>query len=57
MRAREWAIAGTYGTPAAHDIPPLPTWRTCREPCGRLTLSGEAEGAFIAAEEPVRVRR
>lgn len=57
MRAREWAIADNYGTPAAHDIPPLPAWQACQEPCGRLTLSGEAAGAYIAAAEPVQVRR
>ena len=57
MRAREWTIAGTYDTPAAHDIPPLPAWEASQEPCGRLTLAGEAEGAYIVAGTPVRVRR
>lgn len=57
MRAREWTIAGIYETPAEHDIPPLPTWQVCQEPCGRLTLSGDTEGAYIVAGNPVRVRR
>lgn len=57
MRAREWAIADNYGTPAAHGISALPTWRVCLEPCGRLTLSSEADGAYICAGNPVQVRR
>lgn len=57
MRAREWTIASTYGSPAEYNIPDLPAWRVCRAECGRLELAGDDEEAFIAADCPVAVRR
>ncbi len=49
MRAREWAVAATYGDPTDYDVPALPTWRVER--------GGNGDLAFAAAERPVRVRR
>lgn len=61
MRAREWAIAANFRTPADYDVPELPRWRTCRGQCGGLAFAAvDAEAGddpFIAAENPVRVRR
>lgn len=58
MRAREWAIAGNFGTPAEYDIPDLPTWHVCHRESGGLALAaGDDSEAFIAADQPVVVRR
>jgi hypothetical protein len=56
MRARQWTIAAAYHEPERYDIPALPEWRVHRDGCGGIAFTTE-EGAFIAAEEPVRVRR
>ena len=48
MRAREWAVAATYGDPTDYDVPALPTWRVER--------GGNGDLAFAAARgaRPVR---
>jgi iron complex transport system substrate-binding protein len=57
MHAREWRIAGTFQTPSDYDIPDLPAWEVRRDEDGRLAFAvGDAE-PFIAAENPVPVRR
>jgi hypothetical protein len=57
MRAREWAVAATYGDPAAYDLPTLPTWRVERSDDGLAFAAVDSDEPFIAAEKPVRVRR
>jgi len=57
MRARQWTIAGAYRSPADYDIPELPAWRACRTADGGLALADADGTPFIAAEDPVRVRR
>jgi hypothetical protein len=58
MRAREWAVAATYGDPADYDVPALPTWRVERGADGDLAFAAtDRDEPFIAAERPVRVRR
>lgn len=58
MRAREWAVAATYGDPTDYDVPALPTWRVERGGNGALAFAAAGrDEPFIAAERPVRVRR
>ncbi|SDK17585.1 hypothetical protein [Natronorubrum texcoconense] len=57
MRAREWAIAGSFRVPADYDIPDLPSWRVRRNKCGGLAFADGDEEPFIAADRPVTVRR
>jgi len=57
MRAREWAVARQFRTPADYDIPRLPAWRVRRDDCGRLVFADDETDAFIAAEKPICVRR
>lgn len=56
VRAREWAIAGSYREPSDYDIPELPRWRVCRTDAGGLAFAADGE-PFIAADEPMKVRR
>ena len=55
MRAREWAVAATFGHPTDYDVPAMPTWRVERG--GIAFAATDREKPFIAAERPVRVRR
>jgi hypothetical protein len=57
MRAREWAIVGATGDPAAYGIPDLPTWRVHRDADGIAFVADDDDEPFILAESPVRVRR
>lgn len=58
MRAREWAVAATYGDPTDYDVPSLPTWRVERGESGELAFSApDGDEPFITAVNPVRVRR
>ncbi|WP_199234178.1 hypothetical protein [Halorubrum sp. GN11_10-6_MGM] len=58
MRAREWAVAATYGDPTDYDVPALPTWRVERGEAGGIAFAAtDGSEAFIAAERPVRARR
>ena len=57
MRAREWAIAGTFGDPSEYGIPEPPAVQVCRLDCGGVALTGEGNEPFIAADRPVKVRR
>lgn len=56
VRAREWAIAATSGTPSTYDIPELPDWHVCRTDRGGIAFAENGE-PFIAADRPVTVRR
>ncbi len=63
MRARDWAIAGAFRTPADYDIPAVPDWQVCRPDwqvcrldCGGIAFATD-DGPFIAAEHPIPVRR
>jgi hypothetical protein len=56
VRAREWAIAGAFRTPADYDIPAVPDWQVCRPDCGGIAFATD-DGPFIAAEHPIPVRR
>ncbi|MFA1610838.1 hypothetical protein [Halobellus rubicundus] len=56
MRAREWAIAAAYGTPADYDIPELPDWHVDRPDYGGITFTA-GDDSFITAERPMKVRR
>lgn len=56
MRARRWAIAAAFRTPADYDIPELPDWTVYRYADGSLALGSRGE-VFIRAGDPVRVRR
>jgi len=57
MRSREWTIAENFRTPADYDIPDIPAWRVCRGECGGLAFAETGTEPFIAAENPVEVRR
>jgi hypothetical protein len=58
MRAREWAVAATYGDPTDYDVPALPTWRVERGECGGIAFAAtDRDEPFIAAANPIRVRR
>ncbi|MFB6156713.1 MAG: hypothetical protein ABEJ34_02590 [Haloferacaceae archaeon] len=57
MRAREWAIAERFRTPADYGIPEVPAWRVCRGERGGLAFADAADDPFISAERPVEVRR
>ena len=57
MRAREWAIAGAFGDPSEYGIPDPPTVQVCRLDCGGVALSAGDDGPFIAADQPMKVRR
>jgi hypothetical protein len=58
MRARFWTIAASFNDPADYGIPPLPEWTVYRESGGGMALGAEeSDGVFIAADDPVRVRR
>lgn len=57
MRAREWAIAGAFREPADYDIPDLPSWRVQRTERGGLLFADSDGKPFIAAENPMRVKR
>lgn len=56
MRAREWAIAGSFRNPADYDIPELPTWRVCRPDCGGIAFAADGD-PFITAKQPMKIRR
>lgn len=58
MRARAWTIAATFNEPADYGIPPLPEWTVYKETGGGMALgAAEHDGVFIAADDPVTVRR
>ena len=57
MRAREWDIAGQYREPEDYSIPELPAWQTCQLDCGSIAFAEGDGNPFIAAEEPMKVRR
>jgi len=57
MRAREWALAAAYRTPADYDVPIVPAWRVCRSERGGLAFAAADSEPFIAADRPVTVRR
>ena len=58
MRAREWAVAATFGHPTDYDVPAMPTWRVERVERGGIAFAAaDREEPFIAAERPVRVHR
>jgi len=58
MRAREWAVAATYGDPTDYDVPALPAWRVERGDVVDLAFAAaDGDESFIAAANPVRVRR
>lgn len=57
MRAREWAIAGTFGDPSEYGIPESPTVEVCLLDCGGIALSADGDEPFIAADKPMTVRR
>lgn len=57
MRAREWPIAESFREPADYDIPNLPSWRVHHSECGGLAFADGEEEPFIAADQPVAVRR
>jgi hypothetical protein len=56
VRAREWAIATAFGTPADYGIPELPGWRVSRPDRGGIALATDGE-PFITAEHPATARR
>ena len=57
MRARQWAIASCYRDPSAYGIPTLPEWAVRREAGGVAFAADEDAEPFIAARNPVSVRR
>lgn len=58
MRARTWTIAARFREPADYGIPSLPAWTVYREGGGGLAFGpADGEEVFIAAENPMRVRR
>ncbi|WP_254832935.1 hypothetical protein [Haloglomus salinum] len=58
MRTREWAIAANFHDPADYGIPPLPEWTVYKEARGGMALGvADGDGVFIAADDPVKVRR
>jgi len=57
MRAREWAIAGSFGDPSEYGIPDPPAVQVCWLDCGGIALSAGSEEPFIAAEQPMKTRR
>lgn len=58
IRARAWRIAADLGTPADYGIPPLPEWTVYKEAGGGMALGAEdGDGVFVAADDPVDVRR
>jgi len=57
MRAREWAVAGTFGDPSEYGIPDPPAVEVCPLDCGGIALSADGGEPFIAADHPIRVRR
>jgi len=57
MRAREWAIAGAFGDPSEYGIPDPPAVEVCPLDCGGIALSAGGGEPFIAAEQPIKIRR
>jgi hypothetical protein len=58
MRARTWTVAAGFHEPADYDIPSLPEWTVYKEAGGGMALgAADGDGVFIAAEEPMDVRR
>jgi hypothetical protein len=57
MRAREWTIAATYREPEQYGVPDLPVWRVHRDDCGGIAFADGDGEPFIAAANPIRVRR
>lgn len=57
MRAREWTIAGCYRDPEDYGVPTLPCWGVRRLDCGGIAFTGDDDEEFIAAENPMKVRR
>jgi hypothetical protein len=58
MRTRTWSVAVNFHEPADYDIPPLPEWTVYKETGGGMALGAEeGDGVFIAADEPMAVRR
>jgi hypothetical protein len=57
MRAREWALAASFGDPAEYGIPDPPAVRADRLDCGGLALAVDDAEPFIAADRPIDVGR
>jgi hypothetical protein len=57
MRAREWAVAGAFGDPSEYGFPDPPTVQVCRLDCGGVAFSAGDDDPFIAAEQPMKIRR
>ena len=57
MRAREWVLAEKFRQPADYGIPELPAWRICRSGRDGLALADADTDPFIAADNPMKVRR
>lgn len=57
MRAREWTIAGCYRDPEDYGVPTLPELNVQRLDCGGIAFVDEDGEGFIAAENPMKVRR
>ena len=57
MRARQWAIASCYRDPSAYGVPRLPDWSVRRDSDGLAFAAAEGREPFIAARNPVHVRR
>jgi hypothetical protein len=58
MRARTWSVAANFHEPADYGVPPLPEWTVYKEAGGGMALGAEdGDGVFIAAEDPMDIRR
>jgi hypothetical protein len=57
MLARRWAIASCYRDPSAYGVPSLPDWAVRRDSDGLAFAAAEGGEPFIAARNPVSVRR
>ena len=57
MRAREWAIAGSFGDPSEYGIPDPPAAQMCRLDCVGVALSAGSDDPFIAADQPTKICR
>ncbi|WP_276259791.1 hypothetical protein [Haloglomus litoreum] len=58
MRARTWSLAASFRDPADYGIPSLPEWTVYHGDGGAMALGPEdGDGVFIAADDPVPVRR
>jgi len=57
MRARRWAIASCYRDPSAYGVPTLPEWTVRRDSEGLAFAAADDAEPFIAARNPVDVRR